>query len=171
MRSVWFLTALLPLLFGACQAPPSSLTPIEKGSIASEVRQVVAALTDAMNSHDPELVLSHYRESEEFVYVGCTDPMFGSETFSTLVRPYYQTRTDVTFRQEILRVQVLGPTTAVATIRGDSSETEALFWTYVLVREAGSWVIAHVHESWPGCADPPPLHPTGTVEGLRNGSR
>ena len=151
--------------------PP--LTQARREALAEEVRAVMGQLTDAMNAHDPDRVLSFYRESEAFVYVGCTDPMFGWSTFSRLVAPYYRTNTDVTFHQEILQLQILSPTTAVVTLRGGSTEAEALFWTEVLVREAdGRWLIAHEHESWPGCDEPPPLHPTGAPmgqpgEGLR----
>jgi uncharacterized protein (TIGR02246 family) len=136
-----------------------------------EVRELIGELTEAMNSHDPDQVLSFYRESEEFIYVGCTDLMFGWETFSTLVEPFYRNSVDVTFEQEILGIQVLSPTTAVVTLQGSSTEAQALFWTEVLVQEPdGRWVIAHEHESWPGCPEPPPLHPTGSGEALVGGA-
>jgi ketosteroid isomerase-like protein len=119
-------------------------------------------LTAAMNSHDPDSVLSFYLDSDEFVYVGCTDLMFGRDTYSTLVAPYYRNSTDVTFQQEILEIQVLNRTAAVVTLRGSSTEAPSLFWTEVLVRQDdGRWTIAHEHESWPGCDEPPALHPTG----------
>jgi uncharacterized protein (TIGR02246 family) len=156
---------VLPVLvLGACEAPPAPLTSTqqEPDSVDAEVREVVAGLTTAMNAHDPERVLSFYLQSDEFVYVGCTDPMFGWDFFSTVVAPYYRTATDVTFQREILQLQLLGTDAAVVTLRGSSSEAPALFWTQVLVRQDdGTWVIAHEHESWPGCAEPPPLHPTG----------
>jgi hypothetical protein len=88
--------------------------------------------------------------------------MFGWDFFSTLVAPYYRAATDVTFQREILQIQLVGTDVAVVTLRGSSSEAPALFWTQVLVREeGGAWLIAHEHESWPGCDEPAPLHPTG----------
>jgi hypothetical protein len=57
------------------------------------------------------------------------------------------------------RVQVLSPTAAVALQRGSSSRAPALFWTRVLVKEDGRWVITYEHQSWPGCDPPPAPHP------------
>jgi hypothetical protein len=93
----------------------------------------------------------------------------GFETFAERVTPYYRTNTEITFQQEILRIQILSPTSAVVTLKGSSTGAEHLFWTEVLVREAdGRWLIAHEHESWPDCPAPPPLHPTG-AEGMVGG--
>ena len=166
MRAFRFPPVLFVLLSGACTAPPPSpFTGAQRDSLALEVRGVMADLTEAMNAHDPDRVLSFYRESEEFVYLGCTSLLFGSETFAVRVGPYYTNTPDVTFEQEILRIQVLSPTTAVVTLQGNSTDADALFWTEVLTRESdGRWLIAHEHESWPGCPDAPPLHPTGMPE-------
>ncbi|MFC1661453.1 YybH family protein [Gemmatimonadota bacterium] len=162
MHRARFPLAMSLILFGACQAPPSPFTQAQRDSVEAEVREAIEKLTEAMNAHDPDRVLSFYRESDEFVYVGCTDLMFGWDTFSTLVEPYYSTRTDVTFQRETLAIQALDLDAAVVTLRGSSTQAPALFWTQVLVREDdGRWAIAHEHESWPGCNDPPPLHPTG----------
>jgi hypothetical protein len=83
----------------------------------------------------------------------------GWEAFSSRVGVYYEANPEVEFHQEVLRVQVLSPTVAVAALTGGSSEAEALFWTEVLVREADGWKIAHEHESWPGCSPPSSPHP------------
>jgi hypothetical protein len=57
--------------------------------------------------------------------------------------------------QAVLFVQVLSPTVAVATLRGSSTEANALFWTEVLQKsEDGRWLITYEHESWPDCSTP-----------------
>ena len=171
MPSPRFLLALILVLLGGCRAAPPVFTQTQRDSLATEVRQAVGQLTEAMNAHDPTRVLSFYRDTEDFVYLGCTDLMFGSAFFKGIVGPYYINNPEVTFRREILRVQVLGPSSAVVTLQGGSTETEALFWTQVLTREDdGRWLISHEHASWPGCKVPPPLHPTGRPGGSGVGS-
>ena len=72
-------------------------------------------------------------------------------------------RPDITFEHDVQLVQVLSPTSAVATVRGSSSDQEWLLFTQVYVRnDADRWVIAHEHVSWPG-AEAPRRHP-GTEE-------
>ncbi|MBT8396575.1 MAG: SgcJ/EcaC family oxidoreductase [Gemmatimonadetes bacterium] len=166
MRAIWFPMTLFVALHGACTPPsPQALTETQRESLQTEVRAVVSELTAAMNSHDPDRLFSLYRESEDFVYMGCTDPLFGFESFSARVGPYYRANPDVVFQQEILQLQILSATSAVVTLQGASTEADALFWTEVLVREDdGRWLIAHEHESWPGCPGPKPLHPTGTFD-------
>ena len=63
------------------------------------------------------------------------------------------------FEQELLSIQILTPTVAVAALRGHSTEAEALFWTEVLQKgEDGRWLITYEHESWPGCSVPTGAH-------------
>ena len=109
-------------------------------------------------------MFSFYRQDGAFFYLGCTDILFGWETFSARVGPYYANNTDVTFQQELLSVQILSPTVAVAAVRGSSTEAEALFWTEALQQgEDGRWLITYEHESWPGCPVPRGPH-LGTGE-------
>ncbi len=160
---------LVLLLFtGACSGPtPGGLSSSERAAAEGEVRAAVEEVTAAMNAHDPDRLFALYLQTDEFVYVGCTEPLFGFGGFSARVGPYYRTRVDVVFEQEILALQVMNPTSAVATLRGSSTEAEFLFWTLAFVKaEDGRWLIAHEHESWPGCSEPSPLHPTGVGEGL-----
>ncbi len=157
------LTAILALLPLACDAGSAPLTQTERASIALEVEETLGRLTEAMNAHDSERVMGFFRNSDDFLYLGCTDFMFGWDTFSRLVGRYYSRSEDVTFQQEIVRTQVLSPTVAVVALRGSSTEAEAeaLFLTEVLVREEdGRWLIAHEHESWPGCSPPSDPHPS-----------
>jgi ketosteroid isomerase-like protein len=157
----------------ACQpAEQESTTPRSASgdSVEVRVREAVSAFTEAMNGEEPDSILSFYAGTEAFVYVGCTDPIFGWEAFSARVGAYYASRPDLVFEREILEVQVASPTMAVVTLRGSSSEADHLFWTQVLRRnEYGRWLIVHEHESWPGCPDPPALHPTGNPPGPGRG--
>jgi ketosteroid isomerase-like protein len=148
------------LLFGAsllfaCTAPPPAGEDYDEAAIVRAVTEAMDGLTEAMNSHDPDQVFSYYRQDESFFYLGCTDILFGWETFATRVAPFYQFNSEVTFQRELLSIQVLSPTTAVAALRGSSSEAPVLFWTEVLQKnDAGRWLITYEHESWPGCSAP-----------------
>jgi uncharacterized protein (TIGR02246 family) len=120
-----------------------------------EVAQTMGDYTEALNSHDPDRILSFYRQDPSFLYLGCTDILSGWGTFESRVRPYYTVNTDVTFQQQIINIQVLGPTTATVALRGGSSEAPNLFWTMALQKgEGGRWLITQEHESWPGCRVP-----------------
>jgi uncharacterized protein (TIGR02246 family) len=160
MREGLLLTVFLALFATACDSAPSPLTEGEREAIALEVEETLGQLTEAMNAHDSERVLAFFRNSDDFLYLGCTDFILGWEAFSRLLGPYYPANPDVVFQQEVVRTQVLSPTVAVAALRGSSTDAEALFWTEVLVREEdGRWLIAHEHESWPGCSPPSAPHP------------
>lgn len=162
MRIGACLASLSILSVCACIPEPATLDQAQEEALATEVRETLAGLTEAMNDHDPERVLAFYRQDEEFIYVGCTYFMFGWETFSPRAGSYYIANPEVTFERELTQLQVLSPTVAVAALRGGSTEAESLFWTEVLVKEDGVWKIAHEHESWPGCSPPPTPHPFTT---------
>ncbi len=170
MPALRFLLASAIVFPWGCQAAPATLTSAQADSLAVEVREVMGRLTEAMNAHDPERVLGFYRDTEAFVYLGCTDLMFGSAFFKGIIGPFYVNNPEVTFQREILRVQLLSPSSAVVTLQGSSTDSPALFWTQVLTREAdGRWLITHEHESWPACDPPPSLHPTGQMPGPGEG--
>ena len=153
---ILLLVALVPM---ACTSGPGPLSGNERAATVQEVTETLNGLTEAMNSHDPERVFSFYRQDESFFYLGCTDILSGWGTFSTRVGPYYTFNSEVTFQQEILSIQVLSPTVAVAAMRGSSTEEGALFWTEVLQKgEDGRWLITYEHESWPGCSAPAGPH-------------
>jgi len=159
-----FLLVLLPLFWG-CSAEPGSLTSAQEAELRAEVAETLSALTEAMNSHDPDAVFSFYRQDETFYYLGCTSVLFGWSTFSSRTRPYYENQTDVTFERELLFTQILEPTVAVAALRGSSTEADALFWTQVLQKnEDGQWLVTYEHESWPGCPAPRGPHMGTTGE-------
>ena len=160
MRVGLLSTVLLALLVTACDSAPPPLTEGERDAIALEVEETLGQLTEAMNAHDSERVLGFFRNSDDFLYLGCTDFIMGWDSFSRILGPFYPANPDVVFQQEVVRTQVLSPTVAVVAVRGSSSQAEALFWTEVLVREEdGRWLIAHEHESWPGCSPPSTPHP------------
>ena len=152
----------------ACRPAQMPETASQADSAEAEVRKAVEQLTEAMNARDADRVLAFYQESREFVFLGCTDLMFGSDIFSRVLSPYWESLTGPPVEREILRVQVLTPETAVVTLQGGSQTASALFSTQVLVRgEDGRWLIAHEHQSWPGCREAPPLHSTGSLEETR----
>jgi hypothetical protein len=143
---------------------PEPLTQVQKDALVVEAMEAIDSLTAAMNSHDPDRVMGYFRQSEEFLYLGCTDFMLGWDTFSPRLWSYTVANPQVTFQRDVVAVQVLSPTVAVAALRGASTEAEALFWTEVLVKEDGAWLVAQEHESWPGCPPPPMAHPFTTME-------
>jgi len=163
MRYGILLTVVLALLSAACDSGAPPMTQAQRDSTALlvlEVEETISRLTEAMNAHDSEGVLEFYRNSEEFLFLGCTDFILGWDAYSRIVGPYYRRKEDVTFQQEVVRTQILSPTVAVVAVRGSSSAAEALFWTEVLVREEdGRWLIAYEHESWPDCSSPSAPHP------------
>ena len=161
------LLAFLPLILAtACRSDGESFGQEQAEALEVEVRETLAGLTEAMNQHDPDRVLGYYKESERFLYLGCTYFMLGWETFSPRAWSYHVANPQVVFHQEVVEVQVVGPTVAVAALQGGSSEAEALFWTEVLVKEDGAWKITYEHESWPGCPPPPTPHPFTTGEDM-----
>lgn len=148
----------------ACSPGPAPFGQAQKDALRVEVEETLAGLTEAMNAHDPDAVLGYFRESDEFLYLGCTEIVVGWDAFSHRAAMYYVASPEVLFEQEVVRVQVLSPTVAVAAIRGGSTDVEDLFWTEVLVKEDGDWVIAHEHESWSGCSPPSAPHPFTSME-------
>ncbi len=159
MRTALALPLMCGVILGACQPSPRSMSEAERATVEEEVRQSLADLVLAMNAHDPEQIFGYFRQTEEFLYLGCTSFLLGWDAYSTRVGSYYKAHPAITFEQEVVEVQVLSPTAAVAAIRGSSTEADALFLTEVLVKEDGAWKITHEHESWPGCPPPSMPHP------------
>ena len=147
-----------------CNPEEGGLTQAETDLLVVEVAETLDGMTEAMNSHDPDRVAAYFRQSEKFLYLGCTDFMLGWETFSPRLWSYTVANPYVTFQREPVSIQILSPTAAVAALRGSSTEADALFWTEVLVKEDGSWRIAQEHESWPGCPPPSVPHPFTSME-------
>ena len=155
--------APLWLLFAvACSPADAGLDPAREAVLESEVQEALDGLTDAMNSHDPEQIFRYFRGDQEFLYLGCTDVLLGWEPYARRATIYSRANPDVTFTREVIRIQVLSPTTAVAALQGGSTLAEALFWTEVLVKEGGEWTVTYEHESWPGCSPPTAPHPFTT---------
>lgn len=155
----WILSGCAPA------TEPGSLTREEEANLMEEVAQTIGDYTEALNSHDPDSILSFYRQDPSFLYLGCTDILSGWGTFESRVRPYYTANTDVTFQQDILNLQILSPTAATVALRGGSSEAPNLFWTMALQKGVGGrWLITQEHESWPGCPVPRGPHMGTTGE-------
>lgn len=149
------LVALAAAAFlGGCQTPAQEMSDSQRSAIASEVNAAVDGLFAAMNGHDAEDVLGRYEDSADFVYVGCTSFRISKDSYAWIVRQYYPKAQDVTFEHEIVHTNVLDPTTAVVTLQGSSSDNPFIYWTQVWVKRDGTWLVAHEHESWPGCSEP-----------------
>jgi len=144
---------------GACQ-PTQELTDAQRTTITADVIATVDDLYAAMNEHDADRVLDHYLQSGELLYVGVSESIQGWAAYSTLTRPWYQSHADVTFKHQILHVQVLAPNVATVTARGSSTDAPYLMWTRTLVLRDGRWLVALEHESWPGANEPTGEHPT-----------
>lgn len=141
----------------SCGAPPR-MTEVQRLHVLEEVHAAVADRFEAMNRHDPEAVAGFYRPGEDFVYAGVSDVVTGLDGFSAMTAPWYGLHSDQVFEYDILHTQVLSPTVATVTIRGGTGEAPHLLWTNVYVLEAGRWLVALEHESWPG-APAPSAHP------------
>ena len=166
------LMAVTLLTVCACSAAPATLSDAERQAVVSEVTDVMNELLEAMNAHDPDRVVSFYTDAPEFVALTCTSYITGGSTFKALVAPTYGPRTGATFEQRVVRAQALSPTAAVVSLSGGSSEAPALFWTRVLVKDDGRWLITYEHQSWPGCSEPRAPHPftaPGDSAGLLEG--
>ena len=156
------LLALL-LIAAGCSAP-EGLSDADRRGIEEQVRAATAELQSALNAHEPEAILARYGLDADFVYVGCTNYMFGGELFGSVVGQYHCTNTDATYDYAVQSVRVLGPASAVVSLQGAAGPLE-MFITRVLHRgDDGTWRIVYEHESWPGCAAPRAAHP-GTAPG------
>lgn len=163
MSALHKLVPLLVIPVTACAPGASSLDDAGRKAIADEVTAVMADMTEAMNAHDPERVVAFYTDAAEFLFLGCTQFISGGATFKAMVGPTYGPRRGATFTQRVASVRVLSPTAAVVTQVGGSDRAPALFWTKVLVKEEGRWIITYEHQSWPGCEAPPEPHPATTA--------
>ncbi len=156
------LSAIVVTVVG-CRQTSTGMTAAAREAVAEEVRAAVDEYFAAQNAHDTVRVFESYLQREDFAYLGVTRVMVGYDRFRSTVANWYRNRPDITFEHDVQLVQVLSPTSAVATVRGSSSDQEWLLFTQVYVRnDADRWVIAHEHVSWPG-AEAPRRHP-GTEE-------
>jgi ketosteroid isomerase-like protein len=143
----------------ACQRPTTEMTESDRDAIAGQVREAVDAYFAAQNSNDAEEVFQTYLHSEDFAYLGVNDVFVGWEGFSAMVTNWFRNRPDIKFEHQTQLIQVMSPSVAVATVRASSTEQEFLLFTQVYVKnDAGRWVVAHEHVSWPE-APAPRRHP------------
>ena len=159
LRRTLPIATILPLTWGCSAAP---LTDAERQAVVDEVTDVMAELNDAMNAHEPERVVAFYSDDPGFLALTCTGFISGGSTFKAMTGPTYGPKRGRTFQQQVVRVQVLSATAAVVSQRGSSSTAPWLFWTRVLSKDSGRWIITYEHQSWPGCSPPVDPHPTTT---------
>jgi len=154
------LWTLLPL--SACVAPSTELSDVEALAVQEEVTATVDAFVEALNRHDPEEVMSFYAPEADLVRLGCTNIAVGLETIRQRITIYHQQRKDVTFSMEVAYVKPLTATSAVASVRGGTSNTAGLFWSLGMVEQPdGRWLIAYEHQSWPDCPEARGFHTGG----------
>lgn len=154
---------LLPALVMACTPPAANLDDRASQEVAAAVDAVTDSLTAAMNAHDADRILAFFDLGPDFVYVGCTDVIFGGEMFGNITRSLHGQRKGVTYDATPVGTTVLGPDAAVVALRTESSDTltsNPVFTTRALSKGAdGKWRIVYQHQSWPGCKSPRPPHP------------
>lgn len=151
--------AILALTSGACAGPGGELTQEQSQAIQDEVMVTLLDFVDALNAHDADLVLSYYTPSPELVRVGCTNASEGFEGVSGRIRTFHDLDKDLVFEMSVLDVLPLSTTSAEATMGGRTTATPGLFWSLAMVKQPdGRWLIAHEHQSWPGCSAPPAPH-------------
>lgn len=149
----------LAVLVAACTSG-ASLSDSQKQAVDREVREVSAALVDALNAHDADAILGFYSLDDDFTYVGCTGFTFQASVFESLLRGYHRAHPDAETAMSVQRLRVLTPETAVVSLQGPSGDLEALFTTRVLQKNAqGEWKVVYEHESWPDCSEPVRPHP------------
>ena len=158
------LSVLAAAALTACQGG-NTVSDAQRTAAIGEVSQTVDSLFAAMNAHDPDRLLAHYRKGNDFTYVAVATTMRGWDAFAGMTRAYVAQHPDVTFEHHILQIQVPAPDVAVATIEGSASDAPFLMWTQVYVRENGRWVITLEHESWPGAREPAPSPPSMELPG------
>ncbi len=151
---------LLLVFLASCTPAPAPLTDADREAISTEIRAASQALGDAMNAHEPERILGFYDLDPGFVYVGCTEYLFGGEAFTNVVRDYHLQHRGNRYDADVRGIRVLGPDVAVVSLQGTSSPDVVVFTTRVLGRDDdGRWRIEWEHESWPGCSAPSAPHP------------
>jgi uncharacterized protein (TIGR02246 family) len=151
------------VLAAACAVPDSLPNPDRETQLQDEVRTTVEAFVDALNAHDPEAIMEFYAPDVDLVRLGCTNVSVGRETIGARVYAYHERRTDVTFSMQVVYVKGLTPMSAIATVRGGTSNTAGLHWSLGMVKQPeGNWLIAYEHQSWPDCPPGSAYHTGGS---------
>jgi ketosteroid isomerase-like protein len=130
------------------------LTDGDRAAVAAEAEAVIDGLFAVTNAHDPDGVLAHFARGEELVQVACTEVRRGYDRLASVIRMWHEDRPDAALEHRVIRALALGPDAAVVAAQGSNDQGLALFWTFVLRRDAGGDLrIVQEHQSWPGCRE------------------
>jgi ketosteroid isomerase-like protein len=147
---------LLLLLVGLGACDGRAAEPRDDGAArAAEAEAAVMSFFEATNDGDSDHLLAHYHQGPELVQVACTEVRRGYDRVEPLIRRWLVDRPEVRLEYEVVRSAALGRDGAVVAAQGLNERGEALFWTYVLRRDAdGVWRIVQEHQSWADCREP-----------------
>jgi ketosteroid isomerase-like protein len=127
----------------------------EAGRVAADAEAAVAAFFEAANGRDTDRYLAHYHAGPELVQVACTTVRRGYDGLEPMLRMWHGEGEDIQLTHQVIRSEALGRDAAVVAAQGRNQEGLALFWTFVLRRDAGGeWRIVQEHQSWPDCREP-----------------
>lgn len=127
----------------------------ERERVTADAEAVVAGYFAASNDLDTDRLLAHYHQGPELVQVACTTVRRGFSAVEPMLRGWHADRPDVDLSYDVIRSEALGRDAAVVAARGRNQDGLALFWTFVLRRDAdGEWRIVQEHQSWPDCPEP-----------------
>jgi ketosteroid isomerase-like protein len=153
-------TGLTPVALGlmvvACNgAGGPELSERERAAVAEEAEAVIHGFFTVQNERDTERVLAHYHQGPELIQVACTDVLQGYQRVEAVIRQWHGDQPDAELEYEVMRATAVDRDGAVVAARGLNARGEAVFWTFVLQREAdGEWRLIQEHQSWAGCREP-----------------
>lgn len=143
-----------PALSACGGDPGGQLTDGDRAAVAAEAEALIDGLFAATNANDPDRVLAHFAPGEELVQVACTEVRRGYDRLAAVIRMWHEDRPDAALEHRVVRSLALGPDAAVVAAQGINDQGLALFWTFVLRRDAGGDLrIVQEHQSWPGCRE------------------
>jgi ketosteroid isomerase-like protein len=126
-----------------------------QAEVAAEAGSFIEGFFAAQNERDTERVLAHYHPGPELIQVACTEVLQGYQSIERVIRLWHSDQPDGGLEYEVVRAAAAGGDGAVVAARGLNARGDALFWTFVLRREAdGEWRVIQEHQSWAGCQEP-----------------
>lgn len=153
-----FALAAFALAFlAACQPAATELTDEMKSEIAQELTQVYAESLEPINQLDQEGWLSFYQDSEDLTFAANGTFFKSYSAFADTLSAHWAELASGDLDWGNLNIQVLAPNVAVVTTAFDYTGTDNAgavmsvsgTWTAVWVKEAGSWKMVNVAETFP----------------------
>jgi hypothetical protein len=140
--------------FTACEVGAARRGNGDRTATRAAAEAAVAGLFDAINANDPGRVMTHYHRGDELVQVACTEVRRGFSRVESIIHMWQQDQPQTRIEHQVERTVELGPDAAVVAARGRNQDGLGLFWTFVLQRRGGNWVIIQEHQSWADCREP-----------------